>query len=642
MKQEVLLALISKMVEERFKELPSAHAGPRGFRGPPGNDGKDGQDGKPFVFQDHEETFKQLAREAAITFENFTAEQLELLRGPAGRSGRDGRDGRDFDFDEHSPTIRSWIAEQVPKFADFTEAQKEEIRGEKGEAGEGFDFSAHRSDIEGIVSAEIEKVSENLKLKFSDLTDEDLAQLRGPRGQRGREGKSFNFEEHRAYFESLRMKFADLSAEEKLELTLKFSHLSEDERESLKLKFADLSADEKLELKGPRGQRGKPGREGDQGEKGEAGPMGPRGVRGLPGVPGIRGLKGQDGFNGLDGKDAPYITSVDVDQTKKSFTLIFNFSDGSQIETPLIDLPDIVKEMWIVGGGIGRAGGSGGGSGADGESAYDIWIGLGNSGTEQDFIDSLQGADGAPGTDGDPGANGADGGPGASAYQTWLDNGGVGTEQDFLDSLVGADGADGADGANGQDGANSIEFFDENVSVGSGVSEVDFVGEGVTATKVGGRLTVEVVPGETQVLYAVPCEEEVYAGAVVRLDSENVVDIPMEDWPSLAILMSLTPTDYDVLAINALADSHENSNVIGLVESKPTPTTCNIRVGGITSELYLGLNVVEEYYLSDTIPGGLVVLDLAPTDPGHILLKIGQAADSTRMLFSRGERVTQA
>lgn len=36
--------------------------------------------------------------------------------------------------------------------------------------------------------------------------------------------------------------------------------------------------------------------------------------------------------------------------------------------------------------------------GADGDSAYDIWIGLGNSGTEQDFIDSLQGSDGADAT----------------------------------------------------------------------------------------------------------------------------------------------------------------------------------------------------------------------------------------------------
>lgn len=45
-----------------------------------------------------------------------------------------------------------------------------------------------------------------------------------------------------------------------------------------------------------------------------------------------------------------------------------------------------------------------------------------------------------PPTDGQDGADGTDG---KSAYQIWLDNGNTGTEQDFLDSLVGADGQDG-------------------------------------------------------------------------------------------------------------------------------------------------------------------------------------------------------
>ena len=35
--------------------------------------------------------------------------------------------------------------------------------------------------------------------------------------------------------------------------------------------------------------------------------------------------------------------------------------------------------------------GSGSGTGADGKSAYEIWLDLGNTGTEQDFINSLQG-----------------------------------------------------------------------------------------------------------------------------------------------------------------------------------------------------------------------------------------------------------
>ena len=46
-----------------------------------------------------------------------------------------------------------------------------------------------------------------------------------------------------------------------------------------------------------------------------------------------------------------------------------------------------------------------------------------------------------------------EGAAGASAYQVWLDNGNTGTIQDFLDSLVGAAGSQGADGADGQQGA---------------------------------------------------------------------------------------------------------------------------------------------------------------------------------------------
>lgn len=74
--------------------------------------------------------------------------------------------------------------------------------------------------------------------------------------------------------------------------------------------------------------------------------------------------------------------------------------------------------------------------GIDGKSAYEIWLDLGNTGTEQDFIDSLIGDDGDPGDPGDDGD---------SAYEVWLALGNTGTEQDFIDSLKGEDGEDGDD-----------------------------------------------------------------------------------------------------------------------------------------------------------------------------------------------------
>ena len=49
----------------------------------------------------------------------------------------------------------------------------------------------------------------------------------------------------------------------------------------------------------------------------------------------------------------------------------------------------------------------------NGLSAYEIWLELGNSGTKQDFIDSLQGDTGATGAQGATGPQGDQGDPGA-------------------------------------------------------------------------------------------------------------------------------------------------------------------------------------------------------------------------------------
>uniref|UniRef100_UPI0018E01320 hypothetical protein n=1 Tax=Algoriphagus resistens TaxID=1750590 RepID=UPI0018E01320 len=123
-------------------------------------------------------------------------------------------------------------------------------------------------------------------------------------------------------------------------------------------------------------------------------------------------------------------------------------------------------EIWLNEGNTGTEQefleGLAGADGADGQSAYDEWLAAGNTGTEQDFLDSLVGAAGADGIDGTNGLSayeiwlnegntgteqefldGLTGADGQSAYDEWLAAGNTGTEQDFLDSLVGADGADG-------------------------------------------------------------------------------------------------------------------------------------------------------------------------------------------------------
>ena len=92
--------------------------------------------------------------------------------------------------------------------------------------------------------------------------------------------------------------------------------------------------------RGPQGLQGPVGPQGPKGERGEVGPKGDKGDTGLQGEKGDKGDKGDTGERGADGKDGT------------------NGIDGK--------------------------------NGQDGKSAYQIWLDLGNSGSEQDFINSLK------------------------------------------------------------------------------------------------------------------------------------------------------------------------------------------------------------------------------------------------------------
>ena len=101
---------------------------------------------------------------------------------------------------------------------------------------------------------------------------------------------------------------------------------------------------------GPAGEQGPAGPQGEQGNQGVAGPTGPAGPAGPPGPQGEAGEQGPQGEQGLPGES----------------------------------------------GGDGTVGPQGeqGIQGEEGLSAYEVWISLGNTGSEQDFIDSLTGPSG--------------------------------------------------------------------------------------------------------------------------------------------------------------------------------------------------------------------------------------------------------
>lgn len=107
--------------------------------------------------------------------------------------------------------------------------------------------------------------------------------------------------------------------------------------------------------RGPQGLQGPVGPQGPKGERGEVGPKGEKGDTGLQGEKGDKGDKGDTGERGADGKDG---------------------RDG-------------VNGKDGINGTNGRDG-IDGKNGQDGKSAYQIWLDLGNSGSEQDFINSLK------------------------------------------------------------------------------------------------------------------------------------------------------------------------------------------------------------------------------------------------------------
>lgn len=352
MENEVLIAVLSKIIEEKLSSVV-ATPGPRGLRG------HDGRSGKDFDFLEHSETIKKWAVDAALKFEDFTSEQIDKIKGPKGSDGRDGKDGKDFDFEEYSATIKAWTLEAAIKFEDLTSGQINSLRGadgKDGRDGRDFDFDSNKESIDTLIRSAVDAISERLKLKFSDLTEEEIGVLRGPRGRDGRDGRDFIFDEHVEFFKTLKLKFSDLTEEERESLTLRFSKLTQEEKDSLKLCFNHLTEDDRAAIRGPRGGRGQ---KGSPGREGEAGIAGVRGIRGLPGPQGITGTKGINGRDGIDGQDAPYVIGVSLEENKDEIYFVFEFSDGSIIETNSVELPDNSGIRYIFGGG-GSSSNSGG------------------------------------------------------------------------------------------------------------------------------------------------------------------------------------------------------------------------------------------------------------------------------------------
>lgn len=249
------------------------------------------------------------------------------------------------------------------------------------------------------------------------------------------------------------------------------------------------------------------GATGEQGPQGEPGVRGDTGAQGEPGADGATGADGQSAYElwieeGHTGSEEDFLNSLKGEkgdtgaqgekgdtgeQGEKGdtgpageipFTVPFEAGDGIIME---LDSDGEELKVIISVDSDSLPPGETGATGAEGKSAYEIWLENGHTGSEQDFLDSLvgprgatgeqgvqgekgdtgaqgeKGDTGAQGEKGDTGAQGEKGDTGAdglSAYEVWLENGHTGSEQDFLDSLVGETGATGAQGEKGDTGAD--------------------------------------------------------------------------------------------------------------------------------------------------------------------------------------------
>lgn len=147
---------------------------------------------------------------------------------------------------------------------------------------------------------------------------------------------------------------------------------------------------------------------------------------------------------------------------------------GSQarVEQKLVDGKNQFT-FYLPAGKTGEKGNPGK-DGENGKSAYEVWLGLGNKGTEQDFLKAIKGEKGDQGNPGKDGSNGVDG---KSAYQIWLDAGNKGTEADYLKSLKGdkGDKGDSITGPQGVPGADGKSAYQIWLDAGHTGTEQDFL-----------------------------------------------------------------------------------------------------------------------------------------------------------------------
>jgi hypothetical protein len=118
---------------------------------------------------------------------------------------------------------------------------------------------------------------------------------------------------------------------------------------------------------------------------------------------------------------------------------------------------------------------------------------------------------------------------------------------------------------------------------------------------------------------------------------QNVVcdaSVSIGDWVRL---------DATFIAVKAQADSLDNAHVFGLCEEKTTATAAVVRVAGVTSSLFIGLDPTKTYHLSEITAGAMDKQGInVPIVSGSVIIHLGRPLSSTRFIVNIGERILRS
>lgn len=189
------------------------------------------------------------------------------------------------------------------------------------------------------------------------------------------------------------------------DLKLKFSDLTPEQKDGLKLHFSDLTEEDKAELKGEKGDIGPQGLRGEQGIQGETGPQGPIGETGPQGPVGPKGEQGVKGDKGDTGSGFKVLGYFSTQEELGSTIVSPQAGDAYGVGTGApydIYIYDAINSVWKNNGPLQGAQGPKGDKGDTGPQ--------GPQGERGDIgPQGLQGIQGDPGPQGPTGEQGPKG-----------------------------------------------------------------------------------------------------------------------------------------------------------------------------------------------------------------------------------------